>query len=99
MDKIFLKNELYSYQLLGLKPGASIDEVKRAYRDMIKVWHPDRFCHDQRLQLKAQECSVSKPSGIKEINPVRDFLLNLKQKRKSNESTFKSRETYKRNTT
>ena len=44
-------------------------------------------------------CSVSKPSGIKEINPVRDFLLNLKQKRKSNESTFKSRETYKRNTT
>ncbi|MBT3634481.1 MAG: hypothetical protein HN528_09050, partial [Candidatus Marinimicrobia bacterium] len=25
-------------------------------------------------------CSVSKPSGIKEINPVRDFLLNLKQK-------------------
>ena len=46
-----------------------------------------------------QNCSVSKPSGIKEINPVRDFLLNLKQKRKSNESTFKSRETYKRNTT
>ncbi|MBT5530869.1 MAG: terminase small subunit [Cytophagia bacterium] len=45
------------------------------------------------------DCSVSKPSGIKEINPVRDFLLNLKQKRKSNESTFKSRETYKRNTT
>ena len=49
--------------------------------------------------IKVIDCSVSKPSGIKEINPVRDFLLNLKQKRKSNESTFKSRETYKRNTT
>ena len=52
-----------------------------------------------KVILKFEDCSVSKPSGIKEINPVRDFLLNLKQKRKSNESTFKSRETYKRNTT
>ncbi|ROQ90754.1 J domain-containing protein [Desulfosoma caldarium] len=31
------------YQLLGLQPGASIDDVKRAYREMAKKWHPDRY--------------------------------------------------------
>ena len=43
------------YNILGLKPGASQDEVKQAYRDLVRVWHPDRFSHDTRLQKKAQE--------------------------------------------
>lgn len=43
------------YDELGIQPGASLDEVKRAYRDMATVWHPDRFAHNQRLQQKAQD--------------------------------------------
>jgi len=27
---------------LGLKRGAAADEVRQAYRDLVKVWHPDR---------------------------------------------------------
>lgn len=34
------------FRALGLKPEASIHEVKRAYRDLAKRWHPDR--HQQR---------------------------------------------------
>ena len=49
------------YATLELKSGASLEEVKRAYRDMVKVWHPDRFSHDPRLQKRAQE-------KLKEIN-------------------------------
>jgi len=30
------------YRLLDLPPGSSPEEVKRAYRDLTKVWHPDR---------------------------------------------------------
>lgn len=30
------------YEILGLKPEASPAEVKEAYRDLVKVWHPDR---------------------------------------------------------
>jgi DnaJ-class molecular chaperone len=30
----------YVYDILGLKPGASVDEVKQAYRQMAKIWHP-----------------------------------------------------------
>jgi len=42
------------YEILELEPGASLKEVKEAYRDMAFVWHPDRFSHNPRLQAKAQ---------------------------------------------
>ncbi len=44
-----------SYRVLEVEPGASPDELKRAYRDLVKVWHPDRFNDDPRLQGRAQE--------------------------------------------
>jgi hypothetical protein len=29
------------YQLLGLQPGASVQQIRRAYRDLSKLYHPD----------------------------------------------------------
>jgi len=43
------------YRLLDLDPGASDEEVKRAFRDLTKVWHPDRFGNDPQLRQKAEE--------------------------------------------
>ena len=43
-----------AYGVLGLAPGATPDEVKTAYRDLVKVWHPDRFSDHDRLREKAQ---------------------------------------------
>lgn len=43
------------YETLGLWPGASLDEVRKAYRDLVQVWHPDRFAHNPELQHRAQE--------------------------------------------
>ncbi|MEH2239612.1 J domain-containing protein [Nostoc sp.] len=48
------------YDILGLKPGASVDQVKQAYRQMAKTWHPDCFLQPQQ-KLEAEE-------KIKEIN-------------------------------
>jgi hypothetical protein len=56
-----------AYKVLGLYPGASKDEVKRAYRDMAQVWHPDRFEHNERLAEKAQK-------NLKRINEAFDLL-------------------------
>ncbi len=42
------------YKILELQPGASLEEVKLAYRDLAFVWHPDRFAQNSRLQAKAQ---------------------------------------------
>lgn len=60
-----------AYELLGVKPGVSPRELKAAHRDLAKVWHPDRFGHDQRLQQKAQE-------KLKEINEAYELLISGK---------------------
>lgn len=63
-----------AYELLGVKPGVSSGELKAAHRDLAKVWHPDRFVHDPRLQEKAQE-------KLKEINEAYDLLSSGKTPR------------------
>jgi hypothetical protein len=64
------------YELLGVEPGASGQELKDAYRDLAKVWHPDRFSHDPRLQQKAQE-------KLKEINEAYAQLTSGKVGRRT----------------
>src|SRR6476620_7817042 len=44
-----------SYRALGLKPGASLQEVKRSYREMLKFFHPDRHQASPGLLRKATE--------------------------------------------
>jgi len=44
-----------AYRILGLPAGAPAADVKAAYRDLAQVWHPDRFSHSERLQVKAQQ--------------------------------------------
>ena len=41
--------------VLALRPGASAVEIKGAYRDLVKVWHPDRFGSDPGLREKAED--------------------------------------------
>lgn len=41
---------------LGVGDDATDEEIKQAYRDLAKVWHPDRFSEsDERLRRKAEE--------------------------------------------
>lgn len=73
------------YELLGVEPGASVAELKAAHRDMAKVWHPDRFANDERLQKKAQD-------KLKEINEAYELLISGKTPRsRSDAATHDSR--------
>lgn len=62
---------LECYRILELEPGATPAEVKQAYRDLAKIWHPDRFPNEPRVQEKAQE-------KLKEINRAYEQLKNCR---------------------
>jgi outer membrane protein assembly factor BamE (lipoprotein component of BamABCDE complex) len=43
------------YKTLHLEPHASFGEVKRAYRALVNIWHPDRFSQTPHMQQQALE--------------------------------------------
>ena len=57
------------YRMLEVRPGASLEEIRQAWRDLVQVWHPDRFKASSRLHQKAQE-------RLKAINLAYETLKN-----------------------
>lgn len=45
------------YRLLGVKKSASDEEIKRAFRDQAKRWHPDRNPGDPEAERRFKELS------------------------------------------
>ncbi len=43
------------YEVFGLKSGASLEEVKHVYHELVRVWHPDMFPDDPGMQAMAAE--------------------------------------------
>ena len=63
-----MKNKyLASYDYLEVAPGCTWQEVRRAYKRLVKKWHPDHFHSNTRAQSLANE-------KIKEINCAFDLL-------------------------
>jgi hypothetical protein len=54
-------------EVLGLGPDATKQQIDLAYRDLVKVWHPDRFESDPSLRLKATQ-------KLRELNAAYDGL-------------------------
>lgn len=45
-----------AYAVLDVAPLATVEEVRAAYYDLVKIWHPDRYQHEpERLRKKAEE--------------------------------------------
>jgi curved DNA-binding protein CbpA len=70
------------YEVLGIKPGASQEEIKSAYRKLVKQYHPDQFT-DNPLQKLAQE-------KLSEINEAYDKL----SKGNASSSSYNSSSSY-----
>lgn len=44
----------FYYEVLEVRPSASNDEIKKAWLELVQVWHPDRFNHSPALHRKAE---------------------------------------------
>lgn len=55
---------------LGLAPDASWEEVTQAYKDMMRVWHPDRFQSDERLKAKAEQQAQKINNAMSELRKM-----------------------------
>ena len=58
------------YQVLGVSPNASDDEVKRAYRDLSRKYHPDTYANNPLANL-AEEKFKEVQEAYKEIMDMR----------------------------
>jgi curved DNA-binding protein CbpA len=55
-----------AYQVLGLEPGTSFETVKRRYKRLVMVWHPDRMQNEAGRREAEEE--------LKRINHAYDIL-------------------------
>ena len=67
------------YRELDLEPGADLSSVRQSYRQLVKVWHPDRFGSDQKLQTFATD-------KLKKINCAYESLVSFIENGRKEES-------------
>ena len=52
------------YEILGVKKSASLDEVKKAYREMALRYHPDRVPHEQKKEAEEKFKEISEAYAV-----------------------------------
>lgn len=60
------------YEILGVKRDATQEEIKAAYRELAKTYHPDNFPEETMKKLAEEK--------MKEINEAYDFLTRSNEK-------------------
>ena len=58
------------YSVLGVKPDASDDEIKRAYRELARKYHPDNYQNNPLADLAEEK--------MKEINEAYDTITRMR---------------------
>lgn len=67
------------YEVLGIKQGASEEEIKKAYRKLVKKYHPDRYQQNPLYDLAEEK--------LAEINEAYDYLTKNSNSVNSNGSS------------
>ncbi|WP_161847917.1 J domain-containing protein [Athalassotoga saccharophila] len=57
------------YEVLGVRRDATKEEIREAYRDLIKRYHPDQFHNNPDMKALAEE-------KIKEVNEAYKYILD-----------------------
>ena len=71
------------YKVLGVSPTASDDEIKKAYRDLARKYHPDKYAGSDLAELAEEK--------MKEVNAAYEQI----QQMRSNKGENKANGTYR----
>ena len=52
------------YEVLGIKKSASLDEIRKAYREMALKYHPDRVPHEQKKEAEEKFKEISESYAV-----------------------------------
>jgi hypothetical protein len=66
-------NRKSAFEILGLGQGASLSQAKKAFRELAKKYHPDRYSANQDHHMNASQAEVR----MKQINRAFHFLAPL----------------------
>lgn len=59
------------YKVLGVSPSASDDEIKKAYKELVKKYHPDKHSNSPLNEFADEKMS--------EINSAFDEIMNMRR--------------------
>ena len=72
-SKVKSMNKKDYYGTLGLKKEATPEQIKKAYKELVRKWHPDKHTSDEAAKEKADK-------KFKEINEAYSILNDPKKK-------------------
>lgn len=58
------------YEILGISENADEAEIKKAYKELVKKYHPDKYVNNPLADLATEK--------LKQINEAYDMLMNKK---------------------
>lgn len=70
------------YEVLGVSPSATDEEIKKAYRNLAKKYHPDNYTNSPLADVAEQK--------MKEVNEAYDEINRMRQKGKGTGSAGSS---------
>jgi len=74
MKAMFFKNPDSAYKILEIERTATTSEIKKAYRDMVKKYHPDKLQHmDEAYQKGAEEKFNKVQQAYEQLQKERGF--------------------------
>jgi hypothetical protein len=67
------------YKVLGVSPTASDDEIKQAYRELVRKYHPDKYANTDLAEMATEK--------MKEVNAAYEEVQRLRKAGGSSHST------------